>query len=292
MRRPPPDARSSAPTCRRQDFHVRGFGEKLFGQSRFEAGVDVNGRYGLNAIDDLITYNLAGDIVSTRPNVSVDTASRTDTGVYASIETAVVPILVVSGGARGDRVTTNNSGGHFGDRSTSNGAGSGYASATFGSFKGVSVTAQIARGFRDPVLSDRYYRGPTGRGFITGNPELTPETSVQTDLGVRYVAPAFRLAAFYYHYEIHDLIERFSTANRLLFLSQSRHGPVRGFEVEAQASLPGTFTVDIAAQVAEGRALDDNAYLDDISPINVTAVARKQFGEPRVWTAAGVVLFR
>src|SRR5687767_10338808 len=87
------------------DFHVRAFGEKLFGRSRFEAGVDVNGRYGLNAIDDLITYNLAGDIVSTRPNVSVDTASRTDSGVYASIETAVVPILVVSGGARGDRVT-------------------------------------------------------------------------------------------------------------------------------------------------------------------------------------------
>ena len=107
----------------------------------------------------------------------------------------------MSGGIRGDYVTTTNTGGFFGDRSTGNGAGSGYASATVGSFGGFSLTAQIARGFRDPVLSDRYYRGPTGRGFITGNPDLDPETSVQLDLGLRYVAPRFRLATFYYHYE-------------------------------------------------------------------------------------------
>ena len=262
-----------------KDFHVRGFVERLFARSRFEAGVDVNGRYDLHAIDDLITYDLAGNVVSTRPNISVDTASRTDSGVYASIEAAVVPVLVVGGGVRGDYVTTNNSGGYFGDRSTGNGAGSGYASATLGSFKGVSVTAQIARGFRDPVLSDRYYRGPTGRGFITGNPDLNPETSMQLDFGVRYVATAFRLAAFYYHYEIHDLIERYATQTDFFFFRNRGTARVRGFEVEAQASFPGGLTLDIAAQVADGRALADEAYLDDISPVNVTAVLRKQFGE-------------
>ena len=35
------------------DFHVRGFAEKLVGKSRVEFGVDINGRFGLNAIDDL-----------------------------------------------------------------------------------------------------------------------------------------------------------------------------------------------------------------------------------------------
>ena len=262
-----------------KDFHVRGFAEHLFGRSRFESGVDVNGRFGLNAIDDLITYNLAGEVISTRPNISVDTASRTDVGIYASIETAVAPIVVVSGGIRGDYVTTTNSGGHFGDRSTGHGSGSGYASATFGSFRGVSLTAQIARGFRDPVLSDRYYRGPTGRGFITGNPDLDPETSVQLDFGIRYVAPAFRLAAFYYRYDIHDLIERYSTQTDFFFFRNRGTARVQGFEIEAQASFPGAVTLDIATQVSEGRALDDDAYLDDISPVNLTAVLRKQFGQ-------------
>ena len=38
------------------------------------------------------------------------------------------------------------------------------------------------------MLSDRFYRGPVGRGFIEGNPDLKPETSLQFDLTARYVA--------------------------------------------------------------------------------------------------------
>ena len=261
------------------DFHVRGFGEKLAGRARVEFGVDINGRFALNAIDDLIQFDLAGDIASARPNVSIDTARRVDNGIYASIEAAVSPVLVVSGGVRGDYVSTRNAGGYFGDRSTGNGAASGYASATLGSFGGFSLTAQLARGFRDPVLSDRYYRGPTGRGFITGNPELNPETSVQADLGLRYVSQRFRFATFYYAYRIHDLIERFQTTTDFFFFRNRGTALVRGYEVEAQATLPAAFTIDFAAQVAEGRAVDDNAYLDDISPVNVTAIVRKQFAE-------------
>ncbi len=260
------------------DFHVRSFGEKLVGKSRVEFGVDINGRFGLNAIDDLIQYDLAGNVASTRPNVSIDTAHRVDNGVYASIETAVAPVLVLSGGIRGDYVTTSNTGGFFGNRSTGNGAGSGYASATVGSFGGFSLTAQIARGFRDPVLSDRYYRGPTGRGFITGNPDLNPETSVQFDLGLRYVSPRFRFATFYYHYRINDLIERYQTTTDFFFFRNRGTARVRGYEAEAQATLPGGIALDFAAQVAEGRALDDDAYLDDISPVNIMATVRRQFG--------------
>ena len=260
------------------DFHVRGFGEKLAGRSRIEFGVDVNGRFDLNALDDLIEYDLGGNIVSTRPNVSIDTARRVDNGLYASIETPLAPILVVSGGIRGDYVTTSNSGGYFGDRSTTNGAASGYASATVGSFGGVSVTAQIAHGFRDPVLSDRYYRGPTGRGFITGNPDLEPETSVQFDLGVRYVSERLRLATFYYQYRINDLIERYQTTTDNFFFRNRGAARVRGWEFEAQATLPAEFTLDFATQIGDGRALDDDANLDDITPLNINTTVRKQIG--------------
>lgn len=260
------------------DFHVRGFAEKLAGRSRIEFGLDINGRFGLHAIDDVIEYDPAGAVARTRPNVSIDSARRVDNGVYASIETALAPLVVISGGVRGDYVTTRNSGGDFGDRSTGNGAGSGYVSTTLGSFGGFSLTAQLARGFRDPVLSDRYYRGPTGRGFITGNPDLSPETSLQADLGLRYVSRRFRFATFYYEYRIHDLIERYQTATDFFFFRNRGTARVRGFEIEAQATLPAAITLDVATQVAEGRALDDDAYLDDISPVNLTATARKQFG--------------
>ncbi len=262
-----------------RDYHVRAFGARLPGKARVEMGVDINGRFGLNALDDLITHDLSGAVIATRPNVSVDSASRNDTGVYGSIEGAVTRLLSASAGVRADYVTTQNSGGFFGDRSTGNAAVSGYASATVATPAGISLTAQIARGFRDPVLSDRYYRGPTGRGFITGNPELDPETSTQLDLAVRYTTPLFRLAAFYYHYRIDDLIERYSTDTDLFFFRNRGSARVRGFEVEGQALFPSGVTLDVAAQVAEGRALDDDDYLDDISPINFSATLRKPFGE-------------
>ena len=261
-----------------KDFHVRAFGERLLGQSRLEIGLDVNGRFDLNALDDLITYNLAGNVVSNRPNVSVASARRTDSGAYVSIDSAVAPRLVVGGGIRGDYVTSKNEGGFFGNRSTGNGSFSGFASATLGSFKGFSLTGQIARGFRDPVLSDRYYRGPTGRGFITGNPDLNPETSLQGDVALRYVAPRFRLATFYYEYRIHDLVERYSTATDFFFFRNRGTARIRGFEVEGQVDMGAGLTLELATQVAQGRALDD-AYLDDMSPINLSAVVRKQLGE-------------
>lgn len=260
------------------DFHVKAFGEKLLGKARLEMGIDVNGRFGLHAFDDLITYNLAGDVVSTRPNVSIDNANRTDTGAYVSIDAAVASRLSVGAGARADYVTTKNEGGYFGDRSTGNGDFSGFASATFDVAKGLSLTGQIARGFRDPVLSDRYYRGPTGRGFITGNPDLDPETSIQGDLALRYVFSRFRVATFYYDYRIHDLIERYSTATDFFFFRNRGTARIRGFEVEGQADLGAGFMLELSSQVAEGRALDDNAYLDDMSPTTFSSVVRKQFG--------------
>ena len=260
------------------DFHVRGFGERLLNRARFEAGVDVNGRFDLNALEQRIAYDLAGNVASDVTSEAIDNANRLDTGVYASLDTAVATWLTVAGGLRGDYVTTENTGGFFGDRSTSNGAASGYAAVTAGSFNGFSVTGQVARGFRDPTLSDRYFRGPTGRGFITGNPDLEPETSLQYDVALRYAAPRFRAAAFYYHYDIHELIERYQTQTDFFFFRNSGEAEIQGFEVEAQGDLGHQFTLDLAAQVSSGELVATGAALDGIAPVTVSIQLRRQFG--------------
>ena len=202
-----------------KDFHLRGSAERSLGTARLEIGVDVNGRYGLRALDISEAYNRDDTLAGRTENVSIDDARRTDTGVYASIETAVLPALSLAGGLRGDYVATRNSGGFFGDRSTTNGAASGFVALTAGSFGGFSATFQVARGFRDPVLSDRYFRGPSGRGFITGNPELEPESSFQVDLGLRYTASRVRAATYFYDYRIDDLIERYETETDFFFFA-------------------------------------------------------------------------
>jgi outer membrane receptor protein involved in Fe transport len=259
------------------DFHVKGSATRGIGAARVELGVDVNGRYGLNALEIRLAYDLAGAIASDVTNVSVDTAHRTNAGAYVQVELPVARQLRLSGGLRGDRVTTTNAGGHFGDHSTSNGAFSGFGAATIGPFTGLSFTAQVSRGFRDPTLSDRYYRGPSGRGFITGNPDLSPETSLQYDLAARYSVGTMQLAAYFYHYRIDDLVERFQTQTDFFFFRNRGRARIRGFEVEARTSLPGQMSLEIGTSIGRGVALDDDASLDDVAPDTVSVLVRKDF---------------
>jgi outer membrane receptor protein involved in Fe transport len=260
------------------DYHVRASGEKLLSAARLDFGLDLNGRYGLEAEDVIVDFDLAGNQISEMVNPTIEDADRNDVGLYVSAEGAVHPVLSLAGGARVDHVTTQNSGGYFGDRSTSNSAFSGYGTATLGSFGGFSFTAQIARGFRDPVLSDRYFRGVTGRGFITGNPDLEPETSTQFDTGVRYTGQGIRCGFYLYHYEIDDLIERYQDGTDLFFFRNRGSARIRGVELELQADFPHEVNLEVGFQRQSGVALDDDAPLDDISPMTFFAQVRKELG--------------
>ena len=258
-----------------KDFQVRGTAERALGTARLEFGLDVHGRFGLEALDIIRAWDLSDQITRDTTNVSVDDAHRTDTGLFGSIELPIARALVAAGGLRADRITTESVGGFFGDRSTTNSAGSGYASVTAGPFAGVSVTAQVSRGFRDPVLSDRYFRGPSGRGFITGNPDLEPETSVQFDLATRFTARRVRLGVFFYQYNIDDLVERYQTETDFFFFRNRGEGRIRGFEAESQMDLGWGVTGELAAQIARAALLDDGTFLDDAPPDTVSLQLRK-----------------
>lgn len=260
------------------DFHVKGSAERLIGNARLELGVDVNGRYDLEALDIALAYDTSGVITRDTTNVSVEDAHRVDTGAYVQVDFAVSPTTHFSGGVRADRVTTENAGGYFGDRSTSNSAGSGFGAVTVGPFENVTFTAQVSRGFRDPVLSDRYFRGPSGRGFITGNPDLEPETSLQLDLAARYTLARTQLAAYFYQYRIEDLIERYQTETDFFFFRNRGRARLRGFEIEARNDVGMGYSIEIGAAVSRGVALDDDANLDDISPATFFVLGRKEFG--------------
>ena len=280
--------RFATPTTRRsieradvsgEDFEVRAFAERLTGPAKIEFGLNTSGRYGLRALDINFVYDGSGEIGLTTTNVSIDRAQRRDLGAYVSVEAAPIPRLTVSAGGRADHIDSSNRGGFFGSRETSNGAGSGFLSLTAGAFRGLSMTGQIARGFREAGLSDRYFRGPSGRGFITGNPDLTAETSLQFDAAIRQVLRRTRLALYAYHYRIHDLIERYEGEPDFFFFRNRGRAELRGVELEAQADLGRAVTLELAAQASRGRALDDDSYLDDVAPRSLSVQIRKQFGK-------------
>ena len=270
------------------DFQARAYAERALGAARLETGVDVHGRRGLKALDIGLVYDAAGAVAQSTENVSIDDARRTDAGAFVALEAPLGARLLLSGGVRADRVASRNRGGHFGDREAANGAASGYAAATASPVRGLSVTAQVARGFRDPVLSDRYFRGPTGRGFITGNPDLEPERSLQLDAAVRFTRARWRIALYGYQYRIDDLVERFQTDTDTFFFRNRGRARIRGAEAEVQATLPGRLTADVTAHVIRGRSLEDEGFLDDIPPGTVTARLHRAFERGSLWLRAAL----
>jgi outer membrane receptor protein involved in Fe transport len=256
------------------DFQVRGAAARLLSKARVEFGIDVNGRGNVRALDTVRQYDLAGQIASDVVNVSIDDARRTDAGVYGTIEAAVGSRVAIGAGVRGDRVSARNEGGYFGDHSTSHGALSGNVSLSAGLGGGLSLAAQVGSGFRDPTVSDRYYRGPTGRGYITGNPDLEPERSYQADAGVRYTSARVRAAVSAYQYRINQLIERYSTATDFFFFRNRGRARIRGVEAEVNAGLGFGVTLESSATWARGLALDDGTPLDDIPPLTGSHLAR------------------
>ncbi|HSC28835.1 MAG TPA: TonB-dependent receptor [Vicinamibacterales bacterium] len=257
------------------DYQFRALGERSAGAAHLEFGLDLNGRVGLEAIEERIVYNDTGTSSTTESFVSVENARKDDAGAFVSILVPATTQVLLAGGVRVDWIGTRNRGGYFGNRYTSNTSGSGYGSVTV-SLNRIGLSGQVARGFRDPLLSDRYFRGPTGRGFVTGNPDLEPETSLQYDAAVRYTGARWRGAFFFFHYRISDLIERYQTEPDFFFFRNRGRARVRGIELETQGDLGRGVTVELSAQLTRGIALDDDAYLDAIPATSLSVQLRKQ----------------
>ncbi|MEE4246785.1 MAG: TonB-dependent receptor [Kangiellaceae bacterium] len=95
------------------------------------------------------------------------------------------------------------------------------------------LTAEFANGFRYPTLSERYFNGRTPRGFIQGNQQLNPETSVGSQLAISW-ATTKRLAvsASLYHYDLDNYIERYRVDTDTLSFRNVSEARIEGFDAE------------------------------------------------------------
>lgn len=245
-----------------EDGSVRAVATRPVLGGRLQVGTEVISRFNLESTTERETFDLAGNRTGLSQPPAIEDAQRNDVGLFASYDRALGSRNLLSAGVRGDRIKSENRGGFFGDRSISHSSLAGYAAFTSNFASNVTASLQAARGFRDPTLSDRFFRGPTGRGFVTGNPDLDPERSLQYDGSVRWTIGRGSLAAFGYLYRIDDLIERYSDDGADFFFRNRGEAEIRGFEVEAQTPLRSGFTLELAVTAARGEA--GGEPIDDI----------------------------
>lgn len=270
-----------------KDFGLRFDAERRLGSTTLVTGVDISGRYGLHATNRFLEYNATGGGVRSDVfELAVDEARRIDAAVFAQLGGAAGP-FGWSAGARLDSVKSKNSGGFFGERSNSETVPSGFVSGAWHIVPKLDLTAQVSRGFREALLSDRYFRGISGRGFVVGNPDLDSESSVQYDVALRWYDKRWRSALYVFRYQIDDFIERFTNGNDFAFRNRDR-ATLNGVEFEVGASLPGNLDLTIGLSTLTGE-LDGDEFVTtttpmaDITPHTALVQVRQRLGERVSW---------
>ena len=257
------------------DFMLRGRGIRPFGDGRLELGTEFLSRFGLYSETRGGPDNPV--LQATARRSGLDGALRREASVYGHAETPLAHRLAGSAGARLSAVATQSGLVDDGERhSTSHGALSGFVALRADLWRGMALTGQLSRGFRDPTLSDRYYAGLSGRGIVFGKHDLTPERSLQSDLSLRYDGDGVHGGLYAYRYRISDLIERYEDGVDVYFFRNRGEATLSGLEFEVQIGTPSaSFLLDLSAGLTHGVA-DDGAALDGVPPANLRAGLRRR----------------
>ena len=257
------------------DASLRIVGATRIGPGTLRFGFDGHSRFGLEATGARRSIDQSGETLSRETEVSIENARRLGGGVFVEAERSLASDRVhLVAGLRGDVVGSRNQGGFFGDRDVSHEALSGLFAATVRFAPAVGLTLQYVRGFREPTLSDRYFRGISGRGFVVGNPDLEPEKSDQFDAALRAAfSERASVAVYGYLYRIRNLVERFREGPDFHFRNRGEQ-EVRGVELEAGWNPHESLELSAGLSWARGRILDDDSFAADVPAPSAVFTAR------------------
>jgi hemoglobin/transferrin/lactoferrin receptor protein len=143
----------------------------------------------------------------------------------------------------------------------------------------VTLVGSVGRAFRAPNLVEQFFNGltPEGAAYQVPNPALSPETSLNFDLGARYRNRYLYLEAFWFRNEIRDGIRIAPTGDSLNGLPTYSNVNVdklrfTGVEVSADVALP--LGVSVGASYAH---LSTKDVLNENNPIGDSYGDKFQF---------------
>jgi len=245
-----------------RDASARAVAGRAWAGGRLQLGIDLHSRLDLTARVGRVEFAADGLTETSRQSsLAIEAADQLSTGAFATWSRPLADRWTLGLGGRADRVRSENRGGYFGDRTATASALSGNAAISWTPAPGWTATVQAARGFRVPTLSDRFFRGPSGRGFVTGNPELEPETSRQLDVAVRRTRGGTAVGFYAYRYVIDGLVERYRAGDDFLFRNRGA-ATIEGVEAELQMRIGERWSVDAGAVWSRGRT-DGGVAIDD-----------------------------
>jgi len=259
------------------------YGKKFGDVLRLQGGLDYFGRTGARAYNSYTSFDEAGTVTELMEESPFLGGRRLDLGFFVSADYTGVSNLDVLAGARCDVLSMRAV--PYGETqavTTEDGKTTGFLALSYRLSDRVAIFANVARAYRLPSLSERFYTGISGRGFIIGQPDLVPETSTNCDAGVKFLGRRLFAGFYAFSYGIRDMIERYRVDPTTYTYGNIEEGRVKGLEFELEYFLRPGWKVFGSMFTIRGRSLVTGTPLNDIPPLRVAAGTRVWRG--RFWT--------
>ena len=202
---------------------------------RLNGGLDFFGRFGVKAENKNTYFTPDGNVANTTEELPFTEGRREDWGVFLSFDYAGIKNLDVVGGIRLDFLRMKAMPGNIPpvERNTHR-PWTGFLGASVKLTEQIVAFVNLSKAYRAPSLNERFYTGISGRGFIIGNPDLLPETSLNVDAGLKFIRKRHFLGLYLFHYMIDDMVERYLIQERTYTYGNIERGQIQGVELEAE----------------------------------------------------------
>jgi outer membrane receptor protein involved in Fe transport len=273
-------------------FKVRG-GKALGKVHAINFGLDFFGRADINDQNTEWVYDETGNLTSQTKETSLQDARRSNIGFYMDDKIQLVENLTVNIGARFDFIRTSNLAFDGNREFLNDGFFSLYLGSVFQVTPYFSILGNVGQSFRFPSVSELFYSGLTGRGTVFGNPDLTPERSLNFDLGFRYLHEKLFASIYGFSNSIKDMIQKYGGFEaEEYFYRNLTSGRIYGIEGEFYLSLMKDVELFINFHHMVGKEDQSDTALNYIPPSRLTLWGKYSPGkfwiEPRM-TFSGAV---
>lgn len=251
------------------DFGLQlGYGREFGETFRLSGGADYFGRRGVGAVNDDTYFDSLGQTTKTTSETPYTQGRRSDFGLYLSADFGGISRVDLVGGVRWDRIVQEAypGGGPSPQRNTYSPV-TGFLAASYRITDSLMTFANASRAYRAPGLSELFYSGITGRGYIIANPDLVPETSNNFDIGLKWISTRVFAAVYGFVYTIDGFIDRTLVAANTYTYGNVDDGRIQGVELELEVfPIPGWKVFgNFAAMKGVSAATD--VPLNDIPPL-------------------------
>lgn len=250
------------------------YGRKVGAGLRLEGGLDYFGRAGTEAGNSDMFYDAAGGVVKTAEERPYTDGGRRDLGVFLSADYSGLPGLDLLGGVRYDAIAMHARPGGTGSAETRNTAGTGFLAVSYKFRPDIVGFVNLSRAYRVPGLSELYYTGISGRGFIVSNPGLRPEKSRNVDCGLRWIGRRLFAGLYGFQYAIDEMIERYKVSSSVYTYGNIERGRIRGLEFETEWFPLTGWKLQAGVTALAGKSLETGVPLNDVPPFRATLATR------------------